>query len=65
MGGDEADRTGDLEHLVRAVIERRVAIVGPGEDAAEMRDRGSEGPPDAVIDRREAQVLADRHPKAA
>jgi hypothetical protein len=62
--GQEVDRAGDLERLVGAVIQRRVAVVGAREYPAEAGDRSAEHAPDAVVDRCKAEVLADRDAQA-
>jgi hypothetical protein len=46
-------------------VEGRVALLGAGEHAAEAGDRSAERPADAVVDRGEAEVLADRDAQAA
>jgi 2-methylisocitrate lyase-like PEP mutase family enzyme len=51
--------------LVGAVVERRVALLGAGEHAAEAGGSSAEGLTDAIVDRGEAEVLADRDAQAA
>ena len=61
----EVDRAGDLERLVGAVIQRRVAVVGASERAAEAGNGIAEHPPDAIVDRGEAEILTERDAQTA
>ena len=65
MPRQEVDRAGDLERLVGAVIHRRVTVVGASEHAAEAGNRIAEHPPDAIVDRGEAEILTERDAQTA
>ena len=62
---EEIDRAVYLERLVGAVVERRVALVGAREHAANSVHRIAKHGTDTVIHGREAEIFADRDAQTA